>query len=211
MKNPEHFTTTIPFSGFYESIHSVMIDASENQMFTNGDGTFYSELCDDFFDHVDYKEVNRSYAKAYVKSFSKEFNISLVYEDLVSPKFYNFETDRIFVKISRSDLAKMLWKVKGKILKEKARKIFTSRSGFISYYSNNIQDWGRISTWDHNQVGAVLSAYVDLVCDNWQDTEESLVCDYGSNGDIDEWLFCAADREGKLAISFSSILNEVYH
>ena len=206
----ESFTTTVPFSGFYHSFHSEMIDNCEDQMFSDNNGNVYNELAEDFCNHLDYAEVHKKYAEAFVESFSKEFEISLEFDELVSPKFYNFETDRIFVKISRSDIAKMLWKVKGKYLNDKAKQLFTSRSGFISFYSNNPRDWGKISTWDHNQIGTILRAYVDYNCNDWCDTEDSLVSDFNCNGDLDEWIFSSADREGKLAISFASILRETY-
>lgn len=187
-----------------------MIDTCEEQMFSDNKGNVYTELAEDFFDHVDYNEVNKKYAKAFVEAFSKEFNISLEFEELVSPKFYNFESDRIFAKISRSDVVKMLWKVKGKPLKAMAEQQFTSRPGFASFYSNNPRDWGKISTWDHNQIGTILRAYVVLKCDDWHVTEESIVSEFNCNGDIDEWIFTSADREGKLGISFASILRETY-
>jgi hypothetical protein len=206
----ESFTTTVPFSGFYQSFHSEMIATCEEQMFSDNKGNVYNELAEDFFYHVDYAEVHKKYAEAFVKSFSKEFEISLEFDELVSPKYYNFETDRIFVKISRSDIVKMLWKVKGKYLNNKAKQLFTSRPGFASFYSSNPRDWGKISTWDHNQIGAILRAYVDYNCADWCYTEESLVSDFNCNGDLDEWIFSSTDRDGKLAISFASILRETY-
>lgn len=109
----------------------------------------------------DWRNVFEEYAKEYVKKLAEWIDVSLEYEELISPKEYNFMNDRIFAEISRSDFAKILGAVRGTTLNNKVRQMFTSRSGFISHYPNRISDWGRISTWDHNQIGAVLAAYVD--------------------------------------------------
>lgn len=142
------FSSLIPFSGFYGSIHdSYMNDVLEMRECTESD--------------IDWVTVHEEYSKEYVKKLAEWMNISLEYEELVSPREYNFMSDRIFAKISRSDFAKILCAVRGSTLNNKVREMFTSRSGFISHYPNRISEWGRISTWDHNQIGAVLAAYVD--------------------------------------------------
>ena len=140
------FSSLIPFSGFYKSIHdSYMDDVLEMRE---------AEVSD-------WRNVFEEYAKEYVKKLAEWIDVSLEYEELISPKEYNFMNDRIFAEISRSDFAKILGAVRGTTLNNKVRQMFTSRSGFISHYPNRISDWGRISTWDHNQIGAVLAAYVD--------------------------------------------------
>jgi hypothetical protein len=140
------FSSLIPFSGFYGSIHnSYMDDVLEMRE---------AEVSD-------WRNVFEEYAKEYVKKLAEWMDVSLEYEELISPKEYNFMNDRIFAEISRSDFAKILCAVRGTTLNNKVRQMFTSRSGFISHYPNRISEWGRISTWDHNQIGAVLAAYVD--------------------------------------------------
>jgi hypothetical protein len=140
------FSSLIPFSGFYKSIHdSYMDDALEMRE---------AEVSD-------WRNVFEEYAKEYVKKLAEWMDVSLEYEELISPKEYNFMNDRIFAEISRSDFAKILCAVRGTTLNNKVRQMFTSRSGFISHYPNRISELGRISTWDHNQIGAVLAAYVD--------------------------------------------------
>jgi hypothetical protein len=142
------FSSLIPFSGFYGSIHDSYMDG-------------VLEMREAEVSDCDWENVFEEYAKEYVKKLAEWMDVSLEYEELVSPKEYNFMSDRIFAKISRSDFAKILCAVKGATLNNKVRQMFTSRSGFISHYPNNISEWGRISTWDHNQIGAVLAAYVD--------------------------------------------------
>jgi hypothetical protein len=199
---PQFFSTRIPFSGFYWSIHSNAIDNTEEQMFTSSSGELYNELHEDFFLHVNWPEVYEEYTKTYTEEYAKELGITLQYEEKTSPREYNFETDRIFAKISRNDLAKILNKVRGKKLNETINNLFTSRSGFISYYTNNIKDWGRISTWDHNQIYAVLVA-----CGI---SEETIMSNIFESENVEDWIYNAADREGKLSVKFADIVGRVY-
>jgi hypothetical protein len=38
----------------------------------------------------------------------------------------------------------------------------TSRDGFISFYSNNFDDWVKpLSKYDHNELGTLLTAYAE--------------------------------------------------
>lgn len=158
---PETFSSLVPFAGFYYSPHSDQIEHEEERLFTCPQGEYKQHLADYFFRDVNYRGVYELYAKEYVKLLAEELGIGLEWEEMVSPTYYNFQTDRLFARISRSDLAKILRKVRGDRLNRKVREMFTSRDGFISHYSNDIRDWGRIAGWDHNQVGAVLAAYVD--------------------------------------------------
>jgi len=158
---PETFSSLIPFAGFYYSPHSDQIEHEEEMLFTCSQGEHKQHLADYFFEDVNYNGVYDLYTKEYVKLLAEELGIKLEWEEMVRPTYYNFQTDRLFARISRSDLAKIFRKVRGDRLNRKVREMFTSRDGFISHYSNNVRDWGRIAEWDHNQVGAVLAAYVD--------------------------------------------------
>jgi hypothetical protein len=158
---PETFSALVPFAGFYYSLHSELVESEEERLFEDDEGNSLSHLADYFFRDADYQQVYDAYAKLYVEKLSEHLGISLQWEEMVKPKYYNFQTDRLFATISRTDLAKILWKVRGKKLADKVREMFTSRDGFISHYENSVGCWGRIHTWDHNQIGAVLAAYVD--------------------------------------------------
>lgn len=85
------------------------------------------------------------------------------FEEMTSPREYNFATDRLFAsvplylmqrlfKLSRDDGHETL----AQIIKER----FTSRSGFISHYSNRLADWtGKpLAEWDYNELGTLLLA-----------------------------------------------------
>ena len=195
MKEPTHFSTLVPFAGFYETSHDRNIDYVEEFMFSGDDGEITSQAAyEAFWENLDYGPVFEAYAKAYVAALAHVIDIPLEYEEMVSPREYNFQADRLFAKISRSDLAKMLRAVRGKRLAGKAADWFTTRSGFISSYPNSVSHWPRIADWDHNHVGAVLSCYVDKLHEEEAIPDETgIATDLIEHEQIEDWLVDAAE------------------
>lgn len=163
----------------------------------------YDNLADIFYQHVDYSVVREEYARFYVDCLKDEINMkSMKFEEMVSPREYNFETDRIFVSVSRSDLFKMLNDVQGYALNETIKQMFTSRSGFVSYYSNDISEWPPIDEWDHNHVGAVLAAYLKK---NHPDFEERIEETIHGDGSVSSFLYDSADFMGQAAADLAAL------
>ena len=153
--------TTIPFSGFYNSIHNWQIDHSLESMLCDSYSNTNDKLLSELIDSIDYQRCFESYAKEYTGRFSERFGISLEFESLRSPKYYNFETDRIFCKISDSEIVRIFSLTKKETLKEKIKERFTSCSGFISHYPNDLESWDQDpTTWDHNELGTLIEAYI---------------------------------------------------
>lgn len=201
------FSALVPFAGFAGTWHSEAVDHAENQLFQDSNGWVYNSLLDMFFDHVSYDDVFQRYAKSYVSTLRELLELpSLTFEEMVSPRFYNFETDRIFASISRQDLGRMLLAVRGEPFDRKVREMFTSRSGFRSFYPNDLAEWPSVADWDHNHVGAVLAAYADKVAsDDWPALEESIAAEHIESGDLEDWLYSAADFTGQAAADLASI------
>ena len=156
--------TTIPFSGFYSSIHDSELDWTLEQMFSdyNTGCDINSELLDRAYDAVKWGQVHKEYTENYVEAFQGEFNIpSMEFDALDSPREYNYTTDRIFVKVSRDDIARIWKRLDKAILTTICNNKFTHSSGFISSYSPDWKKWGRITNWDHNQLGALMSAIAE--------------------------------------------------
>jgi hypothetical protein len=196
-KEPESFSSIVPFSGFPTgSVHCERIDDVERNMFSGDDGEIMSPAAYEiFWMNINYRHVFESYSRAYVAAIGKAIGCPLEFEEMVRPRYYNFETDRLFARIRRSDLALMLHAVRGKRLEDKASDWFTSRSGFHSSYSSDIERWGRVADWDHNQIGAVLSCYVDLLREQGRMPEpDELSSEKISSGEIEEWLEASADK-----------------
>ena len=102
----------------------------------------------------------------------------LVFVELSSPKYYNFSTDRIFVKISCKFIEELKKKIDKFALGKAILEQFTSRDGFISFYSNDVNEWlGQKEPWDHNQVCLLLE--VLLVSKYGEDWEVQTLEDCG--------------------------------
>jgi len=166
--------TTIPFSGFYESLHSSAIDDSINQEFSDDYGIVNNDLVYRALESADWHEVYNGYAKEYAKSFGHEFGIkSLSFESMTSPREYNFSTDRIFCEIDYAELCGIIKTFDLKAFADFVRERFTSRDGFISFYPSELAEWGRVESWDHNQCGTALEFYAIQESggeyDHWQE------------------------------------------
>lgn len=159
----------IPFSGFYESMHSDAIDQEINSYF-DVEGCGEEDLApEDFWMKFDgHGFIQIAYCKKYVEHFVYLFNevteldIKLEFKDMSSPKEYNFTTDRIFCDISEEDIKKIFGKTKTQTLAETIKDNFTSYDGFHSFYSNQIKDWfsdGKgVLDFDHNELMTLLEA-----------------------------------------------------
>lgn len=107
-------------------------------------------------------------------------SLSLKFEAMTSPREYNFETDRLFADMPLKVARELLRRSKAaghKTLAAVIARRFTSRSGFISSYDNDIADWlaKPLRDWDHNELGTLLiaameSAGADIESDDirWQ-------------------------------------------
>lgn len=141
------------FSGFYESIHDEVFD-SEIGYITEE----YDKEYDDFRFTIRYN----SYVENYIKTISDELGMDLVVNELVSPREYNFSTDVITVWMKPRDLKKISSALNSETLKYIIKKRFTSRSGFISFYSNNVEEWKEkpVKEWDCVELGTLLDAWI---------------------------------------------------
>lgn len=193
---PTHFSARIPFAGFYGSCHSERIDFVEERMFEGDDGQLISDhLYESFWTGVDYGHVFERYARQWVAALATETGIGMDFEEMTSPREYNFQTDRIFALISRTDLAKMLRAVRGERLAATIRDCCTSRSGFCSFYPNDIRRWPRVADWDYNHVGIVLQCYLDLLYERRQIKlkEVDLAAEHIGDEEVEDWLCQATD------------------
>lgn len=193
----------IPFSGFYNSLHDGEIDTTIERMFSDhASGCEVNRpLADRFFDKCDFGAVHRAYAADYAARFGKEFDISLQFESMESPKYYNYTTDRIFVHIEGEEVQRLYAATDKAALAEAAREMFTSCDGFISSYSPDVESWGDVSTWDHNQILCLLRTYANQEHPNGEFddyAEYSLMEDCFCNGNLDNWLFEAAPNANRL-------------
>jgi hypothetical protein len=203
----------IPFSGFYESDHDKILDDAFEGIFQNDQGDIHeyaqgqdegerdNRLTTAYFD-VDWGKVRAEYVKAYTEAFTRQLNddlkhkglqITLTYKAMESPREYNFTTDRIFAEISLADVKKLYRLVDKAKFSKYLKDHFTSYDGFISFYSNDLDDWvvKPFKDWDHNEVGALLET-VALSEGRPSDYEAySLMEGYRVNGHADSCIWDA--------------------
>lgn len=154
-------STRIPFSGFYCSIWDDIT-------------TQYVELQDEqlddqsLYDHMDFRQAHEGIAKCYAAAFAEwlgettEQPVEYEFEELASPRYYNFETDKIFVRLPEAVLQAVLDDLRAKdneTLVQTFRDYLTSRDGFISAYSSEVPT-KPIGEWDHNELYVLLEAWV---------------------------------------------------
>lgn len=184
--------TTIPFSGFFGTLHDSELDITLEQMFSDPEtGCGHNGgLVQHAFSKCDWGLVHTKYAKKYAKALASRFGIDMTFESLQSPREYNFSTDRIFCEISLEEVKRLREATSERLFREEARARFTSGDGFISYYSPDVDDWGDIETWDHNQVGTLVSAYVEEVNGEPLDQFAEFGLMEGSrvNGELGKWI-----------------------
>jgi hypothetical protein len=190
----------IPFAGFYESKWSGEIDRHEEQSAEyeasereEGEKSHptemrlsESEIAGILFDVTDYSAAYLTIAREYVEAFNDtvgerlDLDLKLTFESMSSPKYYNFETDRVFAEVPQ-ETVQALFDLSAedshKRLGEMIEKRHSSRSGFISHYSNKLAEWlaKSLDEWDHNELCTLLMAVVgDEEDDNGDDLEWSI-------------------------------------
>lgn len=204
----EKLEVNLPFPGFYYSWYDQEIDETINrdcEYFAEEWGVDVDAVFDAAFSNTDCAEAHEKIANlhcaTWLEKFTDETGINLYsgfkFFGMTSPKYYNFETDRVFVQVPLPGLQMCFdaCKVDGfKSLSEVIRDRFTSRDGFISFYSNRLEDWLEkpLAEWDCNELSTLLIATLAMHADEQDfDTEvQATVIEDGSGNcifDVVNW------------------------
>ena len=215
----------LPFSGFYESKWSEMIDHMERMELEyfeerekqNGVPEEVRLVPDEdnvweaYFNNTDYSAAYWAIAKGFVDAFNEkvkeeiDFDLGLSFETMKSPREYNFETDRIFAYIPRVSVAWLAKRARRDGMDEFAKMIrlrHSSRDGFILFYSNDFSEWKakRLSDYDHNELETLLLAVLeiaafDLDAIEWSIYENWLDSGYSEWSNAVDWEKVEADLQ----------------
>lgn len=172
----------IPFEGLYNSYLDSVIDDYIVSLFDpegTGDPSLIPDKWHNHFTYTD--KMLKAIGTYHIDCINSVIghDIELRFDTLESPKYYNYETDKIYAFISRSDIKKLWRNTKPEILKQVIESRHSSGSGFISFYSNDIES----ATWqkspleyDGIQLETLLIAYLlsDGGADISTDSMESL-------------------------------------
>ena len=138
-------TTIINFGGFYHSIHSDLIeDAVENIICTDYEDNFDQKMYDNF----NWQEAHEKYCIEYLSKFedwlTDELELKetpqIEFKELISPRFYNYTTDKIEALISKKNIQEIQSKLLAseefkEPFKEYLKERTTSDPGYISFYT----------------------------------------------------------------------------
>lgn len=177
------------FPGFYgtnyefntEGIEDYLIDENMSSAFENFLRyvlqTDYEKIAED-----DYKGYTLKVAKSacqYVEDMlflMFDTPVKVVFEEIHSPKYYNFSNDAIYIDIVPENEDKFIAEINAYLKKHWSafekyiKKNYTSCDGFISSYSNNAYDWYG-DYYNQHELGSILQF---CLIENGNDEEDML-------------------------------------
>ena len=192
MKNS--FEIRLPFfCGFYESpLYNSYILYWET---TEDDMEYWRERFDDEtltaddLD-IDFPRFKKECAKAYIEVFFNntvcpKFIKNMKFSEIVSPLYYNYETDKIYVNVEFEDdwrdEVRAFMKKNKEWLTKRIGEDWTSYDGFHSFMDNNYNDWYKEfqkDDVDERYIGVMIGyimllankrIYNDLITDTLED------------------------------------------
>ena len=152
--------TNINFGGFYNSVHSDIIDSYVEDMEYN-------------WEEINYIDTYKEYSKSYIKVLNNILDINIIFKALNSPKFYNYSTDYIVTDISKKDTLKLFKYVKEEELKGEVFNIIkyssTSKDGYVTFYE--YKDFFKKDNLD-----ILVECLIDIIIENLQDRIIDGIC-----------------------------------
>ena len=167
----KRYRMVLPFSGFYGTMHGEEFDRDVQMIFEDDHGELLIDvdLYEKAAEDVDLQKAYEMYAADYVEEFAKEvrFHVgdgdnawlsSMKLEQVHSPMWYNFSTDRIFVTISEADAQALYERTDKDALRAYVKEYMKPEDYIRKGYEDDIDEWGDFEDWDHNQMGMLLEA-----------------------------------------------------
>ena len=185
MQENKQILVQIPFGGFYCSIWGSEIDFIESTEIEHYNLEHNTEKTWNDFE-IDYETIRNEISKNYCHYWSQQlsqnvsFNIGedlevyFNFESLVSPRYYNFETDRIFAYCDFEKFKELYDRLAKYGFKEWLFERMKPCSGFIPHYSNCLEDWGDLENWDFNQYGLFLEWLDGQYVEDWKVLDDML-------------------------------------
>lgn len=172
------------FTGFYGTIFEPYEDleidhVNEERALKGLPSLEYSEF---EFDYKGYMEAVGEAVCNYMQSelLTVFSGVEVSFQEIDSPREYNFRNDSVncSIKISLDEVIAYIEEHK-ELFDAYANEHFSSRSGFVSFFSNNGDDWMQYLK-DEERLETVLGSVLDFVCENEGITEEDMhySCDH---------------------------------
>ena len=122
----------LDFGGFYNSVHSDLMDSELETILETEDLTY-----DNISDYISWKDIHLEYSKRLVVAFNNKFDLSLKFEELIQPREYNFHTDQILVEMSMQDYNFLWLNINQDEMLDKINKATTAVSGYMPLYNSS--------------------------------------------------------------------------
>lgn len=156
------------FPGFYNTVFE---PCEDDEIYSFNQENDKNLSYDDF--KWDYDDYRRRLATTFVESFESEFQeiipAEIKYQSISSPAYYNFSNDSINIEVEL-DFPRFMEIVNEK--KEDIREYilvnYTSRDGFNSFHSNNVDVWcdpEYVLEFIQHRVGALMEALMLTLID----------------------------------------------
>lgn len=146
-------------------------------------------------DLIDWRATYARGAKCYVESIvhllqREGVELDLKFREMTSPREYNFTTDRIWADVDLAQLHPLRSRIDRSIFDRLVHENFTSRSGFVSFYSDDADDLWEIdfdsNDCDSNQLCIFLEALIETTLgEEW---ETAVLDNMSESGDFSECL-----------------------
>ena len=109
-----------------------------------------------------FEAASQSISDALINLDHADIILDVIYEKTVSPKYYNFSTDSIncTIEYDADKLRQYIYKHSA-AYSNYLIATYTSRSGFISSYSNDFNDWLNFDDLGEHELGSVLQFVIN--------------------------------------------------
>ena len=160
----EHQTFEIPFMGFYETLLSAQLD----------DELEREELD---VDAVDWQATRQRIAEKYAQTWLHKVGLTGQFVEMLSPREYNFETDRIVVTVEHGARLRELAGTAGsRDFAAWVTENYSTRSGFVSFVDP-------VATWGNeldSKAYTLIFRYLEQT--EWPEMPEAIIDELLSNG-----------------------------
>lgn len=198
------------FPGFYET-HLMNSDTGYNEIREELDYYYHAEdggnrmdLTEEDLD-FDYRAYEKDVIDHFIaawKGHAPDFVEAVEFEKIDSPRYYNFENDRLFcyvtLKDGWQDEMRHFIALNYDWLQERIHKEWSSRDGFFSFMSNDVDMWDEMLfvDTDSRYIGTMIR-YMMLL-EN-EAVYDSIIWDTLENIYPCEYVYVIADREQQMA------------
>lgn len=133
---------SLNFGGFYENYNAFLVEQAAAYYFDMNDENGEVDPEKIWYLGADvWHKIENLFCVDFVNALNDELDTNIFFDELISPKAYNFQTDIIWAAINKKDILKLFKYIKKNNLKNNLFNLIKNRSksydGFIAFYSYN--------------------------------------------------------------------------